>query len=111
MSIIIKRAAFYHDLSVLLEAGLPILRSLDTVTAGLQGRLHKIFSEVRDSISKGNSVSEAMTKYKKAFGKLDVMLVEAAEKSGNLPMCFKLLSNWYEFRLRSRRIMIKGLRH
>jgi len=104
-----KRAAFYHDLAVMLEAGLPILRSLDTVTAGLQGNMKKVFSDARKSVSEGESISEAMAKYKNAFGKLDVMLVHAAEISGNLPECFKSLTNWYEFRNRLHRTIKAGL--
>ena len=104
-----KRAAFYHDLSVLLEAGIPILRSLDTVTAGLEGNLNKVFSDVRKSVSEGESVSDSMVKHKKMFGELDVMLVQTAEMSGNLPECFRLLTNWYEFRNRLMRIIKTGL--
>ncbi len=104
-----KRAAFYHDLAVLQEAGLPILRSLDTVTNGLQGRLKEVFADVRKSVSEGESISDSMAKHKKAFGRLDVMLVEAAEISGKLPECFRLLTNWYEFRIRLLRIMKTGL--
>jgi type IV pilus assembly protein PilC len=104
-----KRAAFYHDLAVMLEAGLPILRSLDTVTSGLEGRLKKVFGDVRKSVSQGDSISEAMAKHKRAFGKLDVLLVHAAETSGNLPESFKSLADWYEFVSRLHRKMKAGL--
>ena len=103
-----KRAAFYHDLAVMLDAGLPILRSLDTVTAGLEGNLKKVFADVRKSVSQGDSISEAMAKHKKAFGKLDVLLVHAAETSGNLPVCFKSLADWHEFVNRLHRKMKAG---
>lgn len=104
-----KRAAFYHNLAVMLEAGLPILRSLDTVTSGLEGYFKKVFTDVRKSVSQGESISEAMAKHKKAFGELDVLLVHAAETSGNLPECFKSLSDWYEFVNRLHRKMKAGL--
>ena len=104
-----KRAAFYHNLAVMLEAGLPILRSLDTVTSGSEGYYKKVFADVRKSVSQDESISEAMAKHKKAFGKLDVLLVHAAETSGNLPECFRSLADWYEFKNRSHGIMIKGL--
>ncbi|MBN2180355.1 MAG: type II secretion system F family protein [Sedimentisphaerales bacterium] len=104
-----KRAAFYHDLAVMLEAGLPILRSLDTVTKGLEGNFQKAFSDVRQSVSKGESLSESMAVHKKVFDKLDIIMVETAELSGSLPECFKSLASWYEFKNRLRRIMIKGL--
>jgi type IV pilus assembly protein PilC len=104
-----ERAAFYHNLAVMLEAGLPILRSLDTVTSGLEGRLKKVFADVRKSVSQGESISEAMAKHKKAFGKLDVLLVHAAETSGSLPECFRSLTDWYEFVNRLHRKMKAGL--
>ena len=104
-----KRAAFYHNLAVMLEAGLPILRSLDTVTTGVEGYLKKVFADVRKSVSQGESISEAMAKHKKAFDKLDVLLVHAAEKSGNLPECFRSLTSWYEFKNRLHRTIKAGL--
>ena len=37
------------------------------------------------------------------------MLVQTAEMSGNLPECFRLLTNWYEYRNRLMRIIKTGL--
>ena len=104
-----QRAALYNNLAVMLDAGLPILRSLDTVTTGLEGRLKKVFADVRKSVSQGDSISEAMARHKRAFGKLDVLLVHAAETSGSLPECFKSLTDWYEFVNRLHRKMKAGL--
>ncbi len=104
-----KRAIIYHDLAVLLDAGLPILKSLDTVSKGLQGYLRKIFSNLSKSVSKGNTFADSMVEYPKVFARLDVMLVKSAELSGELPNCFKMLSSWYEFRNRIKGIIISGL--
>jgi type II secretory pathway component PulF len=109
MNIIARRSAFYHDLAVLLKAGLPIIRSLNTVKDGQQGHYKEVFSDVHKSISKGSSLSESMAEHKKVFDRLDVMLVQAGEMSGNLPECFTLLTNWYEFQNRLMRIIKKGL--
>jgi len=104
-----KFALIYHDLAVLLDAGLPILKSLDTVSEGLQGHLKKIFSDLGKSVSLGNSFADSMAKYPKVFARLDLMLVKSAEFSGELPNCFKMLSNWYEFKNRIKGIIISGL--
>ncbi len=104
-----KLAITYHDLAVLLDAGLPIIKSLDTVSEGLQGHLRKIFSSLTKSVSQGNTFADSMAKYHKVFARLDVMLVKSAEHSGELPNCFKMLSNWYEFRNRIKGILISGL--
>ena len=104
-----KLAIIYHDLAVLLDAGLPIIKSLDMVSEGLQGHLRKIFSDLSKSVSQGNTFADSMAKYPKVFARLDVMLVKSAELSGELPNCFKMLSNWYEFRNRIKGILISGL--
>jgi type II secretory pathway component PulF len=109
MSRVSQRAAYYHDLAVLLEAGIPIIRSLDTVTSGLEGSLKKVFADVRKSVSEGETISDSMAKHKKAFGKLDVLLVHAAEISGSMPECFRSLTDWYEFLNRLHRKMKAGL--
>ena len=104
-----KLAITYHDLAVLLDAGLPIIKSIDTVSEGLQGHLRKIFSSLTKSVSQGNTFADSMAEYHKVFARLDVMLVKSAELSGELPNCFKMLSNWYEFRNRIKGILISGL--
>ena len=104
-----KLAIIYHDLAVLLDAGLPIIKSLDTVSEGLQGHLRIIFSNISKSVSLGNTFADSMAEYPKVFARLDLMLVKSAEFSGELPNCFKMLSNWYEFRNRIKGILISGL--
>ena len=102
-------AAAYHNLSVTLEAGVEILRAFDIVAQGQKGELKKAFYGVRESISKGNNVSESMKQYPRAFPDVDLMLIETAETSGKYPECFKLLSNWHEFQIRILRIIKSGL--
>ena len=104
-----KLATIYHNLAVMFDAGLPIIRSLDTVSEGLQGHLRKIFSDISNSVSLGNSLADSMAEFPKVFAELDVMLVKTAEMSGELPNCFKMLSNWYQFRNRIKKIILSGL--
>ncbi len=104
-----KLAIIYHDLAVLLDAGLPIIKSLDTVSEGLQGHLRNIFSGLSKSVSRGNTFADSMAEYPMVFARLDLMLLKSAEFSGELPNCFKMLSNWYEFKNRIKGILISGL--
>jgi len=105
----IKLALIYHDLAVLLDAGIPILKSLNIISEGLQGHQKRIFSDLSKSVSKGNTFADSMAKHPKVFARLDVMLVKSAELSGELPNCFKMLSNWYELRNRTKGILISRL--
>ncbi|MDT8300967.1 MAG: type II secretion system F family protein [Sedimentisphaerales bacterium] len=101
-------ALIYHDLAVLLDAGVPTLRSLNIISEGLKGRLKIIFSNLSESVSKGNTFADSMAKHPKAFARLDITLVKSAELSGELPNCFKMLSKWYEFKQRIKGILISG---
>ncbi|MHC4757774.1 MAG: type II secretion system F family protein [Planctomycetota bacterium] len=99
----------YHDLSTLLDAGVPILRSLKTVLPGLKGKQKKAFEGLLESVSQGDSLSESMVMYPRVFTLLDVSVIKAADISGNLPQLLKMLSEWYEFRTRLKRIVKSGL--
>lgn len=101
-----QHAIIYHDLAVLLDAGVPTLRSLNIISEGLKGRLKIIFSNLSESVSKGNTFADSMAKHPKAFARLDLILVKSAELSGELPNCFKTLSKWYELKIRLKRMFI-----
>jgi len=102
-----RLAQAYYDLAAMLDAGVPILRSLDVVIQGRQGRLKQVFSQIRESLSKGSSLAESMGNHPKVFPDMDRMLVEAAETAGSLGDSFKMLSQWHEFVCRiTRRIRI-----
>jgi len=102
-------AIAYHNLSNMLEAGVPVQRSLNTVTPGLKPRLKKAFTALADGVAQGNPMSEAMVLHPKVFDPVDIMLFEVGEKSGNLPDLIGLLSKWHEISARMLRKMISGL--
>jgi type IV pilus assembly protein PilC len=90
-------ARAYYDLATLLDAGVPILRSLDILIQGQRGRFKRIFSQVRESLSRGSSLSESLDEHRRVFPEMDRTLIEAAETAGSLPDSFKMLSHWHEF--------------
>jgi len=104
-----RLAQAYYDLATMLDAGVPILRSLDIVIQGRQGPLKRVFSQMRQSLSKGASLTESMAEHRTTFPDLDRMLIQTAETSGLLGESFKMLSQWHEFMSRITRRMIAGL--
>ncbi|MCU0916463.1 MAG: type II secretion system F family protein [Planctomycetes bacterium] len=104
-----RLAQAYYDMATLLDAGVPILRSLDLVAQGRRGRLARVFSQIRASLSKGSSLSESLGEHRRVFPELDRMLIEAAETGGSLPDSFKMLSHWHEFVERITRRIQMGL--
>jgi len=102
-------ALAYHNLSIMLDAGVPLLRSLNTVSSGLSPHLRAAFLKLAESASKGDTLAETMTKSPNIFNPLDVLLIQAAETSGNLPESFKLLSQWHEFSGRFGKKLLSGM--
>lgn len=102
-------AIAYHNLSAMLDAGVPILRSLNTVTPGMKPRLRKAFLAIADGVSQGETLAETMRLHPRVFKPVDLMIVEVAEKSGNLPGMIGLLSKWHEVSHRMVRRMLAGL--
>ena len=90
-------AQVYYDLATMLDAGLPILRAMDVTIDGREGTLKHTFIQVRESLSQGSSLSEALSKHPRVFPELDRTLLEVAETSGSLGESLKMLSQWHDF--------------
>jgi type IV pilus assembly protein PilC len=99
---------FTRQLSILQDAGLPILRSLK-ILAQMQksGRLKYSLEDVCDEIEGGSTLSEAMAKSPKAFDRLYVNMIRAGEASGALEVILRRLSEFME-RAESLKRKVKG---
>lgn len=78
-------AVFYGQLSDLLKSGVPLLRSLELL--GRQSRstaLKAVLQEVRDAVSDGSRLSEAMRQHPLCFNELAVSMVRAGEEGSFL---------------------------
>jgi len=102
-------AIAYHNLSNMLDAGVPVQRSLNTVIPGLKPRMRKAFLTLAEGVAQGNPLAETMILHPEVFGPVDIMLVEVGEKSGNLPDLIALLSKWHEMSDRMLKRLISGL--
>jgi type IV pilus assembly protein PilC len=102
-------AMAYDNLSTMLDAGVPLLRSLNTIASGLEPRMKKAFLAVADGVSKGNPLAETMSQNRRVFSPLDIMLIDAGETSGNLAELVSLLAGWHEMSRRMLRKMLAGL--
>ena len=104
-----SRAILYHNFSIMLDAGVPLLKSLRTASEGLRGKRARAFESMVEIISKGESLAGAMAQFPKVFNRLEVMIVDAGETSGELVGAVKGLADWFSFRDRIRKIVITGL--
>ena len=98
---------FTRQLSILQDAGLPILRSLKILEDQAKpGALKNGLIDVCDEIEGGASLSEAMSKVPKVFDRLYVNMIKAGEAGGSLEVILRRLA---EFRERTQSLKNKIL--
>ena len=99
---------FTRQLSILQDAGLPILRSL-RILANMQkpGRLKNSLLDVCDEIEGGANLSEALSKSPKAFDRLYCNMIRAGEAGGALEVILRRLAEFME-RSQSLKRKVKG---
>lgn len=92
-----RLVAFTRQLSTLQDAGLPILRSLQILEQQERpGLLKAIIGGVADEVESGGTLSDAMSKYPKAFNKLYVNMIAAGELGGVLDIILQRLADFME---------------
>jgi type IV pilus assembly protein PilC len=99
---------FTRQLSILQDAGLPILRSLK-ILAEMQkpGRLKNSLLDVCDEIEGGANLSEALSKSPRAFDRLYCNMIRAGEAGGALEVILRRLAEFME-RSESLKRKVKG---
>src|SRR6201988_3153875 len=99
---------FTRQLSILQDAGLPILRSL-RIRAGQAkpGRLKYSLEDTCEEIEAGSTLSEGMAKSPKCFNRLYVNMIKAGEAGGALELILHRLADFQE-RSESLKRKVKG---
>ena len=92
-----KIVTFTRQLSILQDAGLPILRSLKILEDQAKpGALKNGLIDVCDEIEGGASLSEALSKSPKVFDRLYVNMIKAGEAGGSLEVILRRLAEFKE---------------
>lgn len=85
---------FWSDFSQLINAGLPVLASLNIIANHYQGidNFSKSLSEIIDDVHGGSTLSESLAKHSIFFGNLEINLVKAGEVGGMLEIVLNRLT-------------------
>ena len=84
-----------RQLSTLIDAGLPLLRSLNVLIAQQKpSKLRDILKECSQDIQQGSTFSEALAKHPKQFDRLFVNMVKAGEVGGMLEVVLQRLADF-----------------
>ncbi|MGH7822060.1 MAG: type II secretion system inner membrane protein GspF [Candidatus Binatia bacterium] len=94
-----------RQLSTLVSAGLPLVECLSALIEQVdRERLKRIFTQIREQVTEGSSLADALAQHPRIFGELYVNMVRAGEASGALDVVLLRLADYTEStaQLRSR---------
>ena len=93
----VEISRFTRQFAVMIEAGLPLVQCLDILAAQTTNKvLAKVIANVRDTVSSGSTLADALAKEKKVFDQLYVSMIEAGEVGGALDVILKRLADYRE---------------
>jgi len=88
---------FTRQLAVLIDAGLPLMRGMSTLSRSIPNPYFKgIINDIGETIGGGSTFSEALSKHPKIFDKLYVNMVKAGEIGGVLEIALNRLAEFQE---------------
>lgn len=88
---------FTRQLSILLDAGLPLIRSLRTLEKQAKNKaVKKILGDAANSVESGTTFSEALAQHPKTFNKLFLNMVKAGEAAGAMETILNRLAMFLE---------------
>lgn len=99
-----------RELAYMLKSGVPIVTALQTVEEQAESpRAALVWSRVKERISQGLSVSDAMAAEKGVFGEEQIQLALAGERTGELEQVFTRAANQLEARRKLRMAVLNAL--
>jgi type IV pilus assembly protein PilC len=94
----LKELSIYsRQLSVLIDAQLPLIQSLNILAEQTNNRyFKKVISSVREDVEAGSSLNQAKRKFPKVFDDLYCNLIASGEQSGSLDTMLQRLAEYIE---------------
>ncbi len=90
-------ATFTQQFANLLKAGMPLTTALNSMTyLGSKGIPTEVSKQLRQDVTEGRSLSDAMAKQPVVFADMYVNMVRAGEQSGSLQDVLRRLAEHYE---------------
>jgi len=103
-------AAATRQLGTLLGAGIPLIEALRALIEQTEHRAAEtMFREVRERVSQGSSLADALAEHPAWFNDLYVNMVRAGQATGNLDVVFKRLADYMQSQRALRRKVVSAL--
>lgn len=90
-------AVFCRQFATIIQAGIPILESLDIIRKQTESkRLKEIISKTYEEVQKGKSLSDSLKEFRKELPPILINMIEAGEVSGALDKVMNKLAVYFE---------------
>ncbi|MEM8868132.1 MAG: type II secretion system F family protein [Verrucomicrobiota bacterium] len=95
---------FTRQLAILLQAKLPLVRSLEVmIRQEANPRFKVVLEQITDQVKSGNSFSDGLAQHPKIFDRLFINMVKAGEAGGVLDLVLSRLAGFMEKALRTKK--------
>lgn len=92
-----QRAVFYHELSALLGAGIPMVRALEMLLRSPDlGDGAVLLAGVRDAVREGRSLAASLSEASESFTPFERAIIQVAERSGAVDLMLERLATFLE---------------
>ncbi len=90
-------AVFSRQLSVLIDAELPLIQALNILSEQAKNKYFKrVISQVREDVEAGATLNQAMRKFPNVFDNLFCNMISSGEQSGSLDIMLRRLAEFLE---------------
>ena len=90
-------SAMTRQLSVLLAAGVPLVKSLEALISHTTNpMLKRIMAQIKESVNQGNSLAFSLSHHPKTFSNIYINMVHSGEASGSLDVVLDRLAEFGE---------------
>lgn len=104
-----KKEAFYHELGILLNAGVDIKSALELITSEQKKAGDKaLFGKTKDFILQGGTLSEAL-KDSGSFSAYEYYSLQIGEETGKIAVVLEDLATYYRKKVKQRRQIISAV--
>jgi type IV pilus assembly protein PilC len=88
---------FVRQLSTMLNAGIPLVQSLDVIISGIENsEFVKIVQQIRNDVSGGTTLAAAVRKFPEQFDEMFCNLINVGEESGTLDTLLVRIADYRE---------------
>lgn len=84
-----EKISFLSNLCTMLTAGIPILEAVDSVLEDTKGHQRLVLETIKKDLQQGKRLSISLSQFPRAFDKVTVNLIKAAEEAGTLEITLK----------------------